>query len=144
MYVREMGDIINMSWLLIGDFNQPVETQDKCGGRTLNWRQANKLQNLVNSCQLIDLGYQRLKFTWFNCRKGGAAIREWIDRAWCNNLWYHHFKDAVVNHLARTRSDHHPLLVNQLQGTTTHKFRGFYFLESWIQHGDFKRAVEEH
>lgn len=48
-----------------------------------------------------------------------------------------------MNHLPRTRSDHHPLLVNQLQGKTSQRFKGFYFLEAWIQHGDFRRAVEE-
>lgn len=76
LYIKEMGAIITIPWLLIGDFNQPLEVQDKQGGRTVNWRQAYKLQNMVDSCQLMDLGYQGPKFTWFNCRQGGAAIRE--------------------------------------------------------------------
>lgn len=144
LYIKQMGEFITIPWLLIGDFNQPLTTQDKYGGRAVNWRQAAQLQHLVDACQLLDLGFQGPKFTWFNCRTGRAAIRERIDIAWCNLLWHHRFPEALVYHLPRTHSDHHPLLLNHLRATSPQRFRGFYFLEAWLQHGDFRRAVETH
>lgn len=60
---------------------------------------------------MVDLGFQGPKFTWTNCRKGAANVKERIDRAWCNLCWHHKFDKAHVKHLVRSAFDHHPLLV---------------------------------
>lgn len=57
-YIREMGNIITIPWLLIGDFNQPLDDLDKFGGMRVNKNQGGKLQYVINSCQLLDVSFQ--------------------------------------------------------------------------------------
>lgn len=96
----------------MGDFNQSLDNSDKHGGRLVNLQQANQLRDVINGCQFIVSDYQELRYTWTNYRTGATNIRERIDRAWCNLQWHERFEDAVVKHLARAKSDHHPILLS--------------------------------
>lgn len=42
-YVRELGAIVNIPWLLIWDVNQPINACDKRGEKPINQRLANQL-----------------------------------------------------------------------------------------------------
>lgn len=68
-----------MTWLTIGDVNEIVTQSEKWGGRPINHCRANLFKNTINSCNLIDLGFNGPKFTWINKRKNNP-ISERLDR----------------------------------------------------------------
>ncbi|KAK2634221.1 hypothetical protein Ddye_029013 [Dipteronia dyeriana] len=66
----------------------------------------------IAQCNFLDLGFSGSNFTWTNIQFGGGYIAERLDRALANGDWIVKFSDATVNHLARTISDHNPLLIS--------------------------------
>ena len=73
-------------------------------------------EDWLDSCKLIDLGFSGSSFTWTNKRFGKANIKERLDRLLCNQSWRHLFEEAIVTHLPRTHSDHHPIIID-LEGS---------------------------
>jgi hypothetical protein len=70
--------------LVIGDFNEILEQSKKEGGA--QWREAQMdiFCNMLEGCQLSDLGFLGPKFTWVNHRTNGTFIKERLDRAVAN------------------------------------------------------------
>lgn len=141
-YIRCMGGYIHIPWVLIDDFNQIVEARDKQRGRAFNPAMAASLIETIEFCQLMDVGFQGTHYTWTNNRKGSAKIRERINQAWCNVEWSLYFQGAMVHHLPRVNSDHHPLLLEIHSRDFNKGFKGFRFLEGWFQHPEYAHMVE--
>lgn len=68
-YLQQLGKIIRVARLVVGDVNQPMETAEKHGGRPINKNRAAKLRGVINNCQLIDLGFNGPRFTLINMRQ---------------------------------------------------------------------------
>ncbi|KAJ8424161.1 hypothetical protein Cgig2_032096 [Carnegiea gigantea] len=61
-----------------------------------------------------------------------------LDRALCNDHWHSYFQAGAVRHLARSHSDHCPLLLSTMGFSTfysCHKL--FRFQTAWLDHEDF-------
>lgn len=143
LYIQQLGKVIGIMWVLIGDINQPLDSWDKRGGRPINRKMADKFWSTIDLCQMLDIGFQGSSYTWCNRRDKRANIQERIDRAWCNLLWNNLHDDTIIRHLTRVASDHHPLLLGPVRQTTTQVFKGFRFLEAWFLHPEFHSKVEE-
>lgn len=128
-------------WITIGDFNQVVVVSEKQGGRGINSTQDARLQEVVDKCKWIDVGFQGPRFTWTNGRRGSMNIKERIDRAWSNLVQLKTFERAVVKHLPRVYSDHYPLLVGVCDKQQP-SFKGFRFLEQWLHYITFGEVVQ--
>lgn len=85
-YIMQLGNIINIPWLIIGDCNQPLTADDKQGGRPINRNRAAMLQTAIDTCHLLDLSFRGPRYTWTDMRHEPALIWGRIDRAWCNLL----------------------------------------------------------
>lgn len=142
-YIRQLGAVVNIPWVLIGDVNQPLDSCDKRGGRPVNRHLASRLWTVLDDCNLLDMGFVGPKFTWTNGGQGGANIRERIDRAWCNLQWSQQFEGFAIRHLLRASSDHHPLRLGDPHLEGARKYLGFRFLDAWFHHPDFITKVEE-
>lgn len=88
----------------------------------------------LNRCKLLDLGFQGPFYTWTNKRDGGALIRERLDRSVAILEWRLQFSDAMVYHLPRTHSDHHPILTDCMGMYNTPEVRPFWFEFAWFTH----------
>ncbi|KAI5659406.1 hypothetical protein M9H77_28199 [Catharanthus roseus] len=55
-YVRQLGTVIEVLWLLVGGFNQVLSEEDKLGGRAISWRKTKSLLDTLDACSLFDLG----------------------------------------------------------------------------------------
>lgn len=53
------------------------------------------------------------------------------------------FKGLRIQHLERTLSDHHPILVSDSLENSRTKFTGFCFLNAWFHHPKFISSVEK-
>ncbi|QHO40548.1 Endonuclease/exonuclease/phosphatase family protein [Arachis hypogaea] len=93
-------------WLLVGDFNEIAMPNEKKGKRRIDSRGCKRFSNWIDNCALIDLGYIGSRFIWRGPQWEG------LDRVLLNAYWRSRFPEARIDILARTRSDHHPLLIN--------------------------------
>ncbi|XP_023890678.1 uncharacterized protein LOC112002755 [Quercus suber] len=82
--LMQVIDLHNMSWVLAGDFNEPLLKDDKFGGQVVNLKRALLFKECVDKCNMIDIGFSRPRFTWANKREVQALIQERIDRFFVN------------------------------------------------------------
>lgn len=142
-HIMELSYVVNLSWVVIGDVNQPLEAKDKRGERPINRHLATKLRQTIDNCKLIDIGFQGPQLTWSNSQEGKAKKRERIDSAWCNTPWHQIHERTMLKHLTRVASDHHSLLLMEVSNGHNEAFRGFRFLEAWFLNPDFPKKVKE-
>ena len=69
-------------WCIIGDFNVILLTQEKMGGRDYNINKSSEFINIIESCGLVDMGYNGQPYTWCNHRNEGARNWKRLDRVW--------------------------------------------------------------
>ncbi|XP_062086176.1 uncharacterized protein LOC133792286 [Humulus lupulus] len=88
--------ILNLPWLVVGDFNSVFEFDDRVGGREIG---ANELVDstawLANS-HLAKLKCVGSNFTWSNKQEGGDRVYSKIDHAFINEGWI----DCQLNSIA--------------------------------------------
>lgn len=71
----------NNPWLIIGDFNDALFPFGKWGGKPLNKSRLTTYRICIDYCGTVDLGFNRLKYTWVNNKNLSKFIRIWLDRA---------------------------------------------------------------
>lgn len=143
-YLIGLGVVVNLPWLLIGDFNQIVHHSEKCGGVPTAEVRLRAFQQVIMSCNLIDLGFSGPRFTWSNMRKGLAHVQERLDTVLCNRAWLHKFSVTRVVHLPRTRSDHCPLMVNnRYVARASPLLKPFCLQAAWFLHPQFESFLEQ-
>jgi hypothetical protein len=132
----------SLPWLVLGDFNEVVSQAEKHGGAPVSSRRCLQFNEVINSCNLIDLGFKGPSSTWTNNRDGPSNIRERLDRVLANMQWKLLFPEAMVSHLPRTHSDHCPLLVDVAGLPIPQRdLRPFRMEAAWFSHEDFGNLV---
>ncbi|XP_070010645.1 uncharacterized protein [Nicotiana sylvestris] len=131
-------------WLVGGDFNDVLMSDDKWGGRPINNTRASKIWNCINKCKLLDLGFKGCKYTWSNCRKRSTGlIMERLDRCFVNDEWLSIYPNAIVNHLPKTYSDHNPLLIRLSPSFKSNTSKPFRLETMWFSHLTFINIVDK-
>jgi exonuclease III len=68
-------------------------------------------REVLFDCDLTDLGFAGLPYTYDNKRQGRANVRVSLDRAVANPEWRDLYADIQVQHLVSPVSDHCPVLL---------------------------------
>ena len=106
-----------LPWLVIGDFNELTSLSEKEGGGGRPRQQMNNFIEAINFCDLRDIGFVGLKFTWIYQKADGTQIRERLDRALVTLEWLDLFPDAKLYHQSTSASDHSMLLLQLVAGS---------------------------
>lgn len=69
------------SWLCVGDFNETLWHREKRGGRLKSDLRIALFREVLQRCNLHDLGYVGNPFTWSNGRRNNDLVMERLDRA---------------------------------------------------------------
>jgi hypothetical protein len=69
----------------------------------------------LDVCNLVDLGFKGLLYTYDNKRSGRANVRVRLDRVVATAEWRDLFADTCVEHLVSPVSYHNPLLVRLIK-----------------------------
>ena len=141
--IEKVGQLHNLPWLMIGDFNEVLGGEDKFGGNQINLNRALEFKKCLDLCNFVDLGFVGPKYTWTDKRKISDLILERLDRCFANPVWRILYPEAVVTHLPRTFSDHHPVLIELWKPNANGLERPFRFQTMWLLHPDFHRIVQE-
>lgn len=101
----------SVPWLLASDFNNILNDNENFSCSPPNRNRIAHFNNLLNKCNLLDLGFNGPRFTWAN-KRNNCVLMKRLDRALCNPGWYLLFKETTVLHLPKTSFNHHPILIN--------------------------------
>jgi len=126
---------------MLGDFNELLSSSDKLGGNPLNSRRVQMFKDCLDSCDMVDLGFQGPRFTWDNKREVGHFIQERLDRGFTNSKWRGMYLEAAIHHFARTHSDHYPVLLKLEDHGPSNLSRPFHFQPMWMSHPLFPCVV---
>lgn len=133
---------VGVPWSAVGDFNCLLSVDEKKGGHLYPHRRTTDFRDCVNSCDLIDATAYGSRFTWWNGRRGEAAIWMRLDRFLYTPVWESVFRTSI-RHLSKTTSDHSPLLITCDLNSTHSAPKDFVFLNIWVQHDDFLLVVKD-
>ncbi|KAL0407932.1 UNVERIFIED_CONTAM: Retrovirus-related Pol polyprotein from type-2 retrotransposable element R2DM [Sesamum radiatum] len=137
----ELGEPLNMPWLILGDFNCVKSAEEKQLGVAPTWYE---LKDFVDCClalELHDAPTTGCFYTWYSNNEGNPVWCK-LDRVLLNNEWLEaglhcgaHFSSPGC------LSDHSPGIVS-LFDPPTPKPKPFRFFNMWADHPDFLATVE--
>jgi hypothetical protein len=109
--LRNLKNASNLPWLVLGDFNEALWQEEhlSCTPRAVGQMEA--FREVLFDCDLTDLGFSGVPYTYDNKRAGRANVRVRLDRAVACPAWRDMFADTRVQHLTSPVSDHCPVLV---------------------------------
>ena len=86
-FLKQLSGKMDLPLVIIGDFNEIMHEGEKMGGNHRPASQMRHFYDVINRCNLRDLGYIRPDFTW--CRRWGSRgwIRERLDCAFVSTNW---------------------------------------------------------
>ena len=97
--LMSVADLHNLPWVIAGDFNEPLLSEDKFGGRVVSVNRSLLFKECLDKCNMVDIGFVGPRFTWSNRREVQALIQERIDRFFVNPSWCVLYPDAKITHL---------------------------------------------
>uniref|UniRef100_A0A2N9FQ21 Reverse transcriptase domain-containing protein n=1 Tax=Fagus sylvatica TaxID=28930 RepID=A0A2N9FQ21_FAGSY len=132
----------SLPWMVAGDFNDILSSHEKFSATPASQRRMTAFKNCLDSCNLLDLGFNGPRFTWTNKRPNGLVM-ERLDRVLCNPSWKQCFEEANVLHLPRVSSDHNPILIDLCPPQHVFGPRPFRLETIWFSDPSFPSLVKD-
>ncbi|KAI9081525.1 hypothetical protein K1719_036546 [Acacia pycnantha] len=86
--LRTISDYISSPWVVMGDFNDILKSDERVGGAEINFGRLKKFQDRIQGFQLNDMGFRGPRFTWRGpCTANFSRLYERLDRALANVLF---------------------------------------------------------
>ncbi|OMO52435.1 reverse transcriptase [Corchorus capsularis] len=108
--IRTLKAVSNLPWLLSGDFNEILRSDEKIGGLSRLFHQMDVFRLVIEEYNLQSLPVQGPLSTWLK-RINGEIVFERLDRTFVDDRWWNRFGLSLKRHLITTVSDHLPLLI---------------------------------
>jgi Reverse transcriptase (RNA-dependent DNA polymerase) len=131
--IREQKPMHDEPWMICGDFNLILRSQERSSGNM--WPRDREFKNLINELYMMDIPLQGRKYTWSN----GMAMAK-LDRFLISPSWNDVFPAVTQKALPNITSDHCPL---ECQCSTTFpQANTFKFENYWLKLEDFRSLVQ--
>ncbi|GMI69751.1 hypothetical protein like AT1G43760 [Hibiscus trionum] len=104
-----------------------------------------QFRDTLNDCELGDLGFDGVWFTWERGNFPHTNVRERLDRALANPSWWDLHPCYCVKHLLHSTSDHCPVLIDTLGHASTHSrsaLTHFRFDAHWILEAEVEDMIK--
>jgi len=141
-HLRNLHNVIDKPWCLIGDFNELECPSDKQGGPPAASSRFNRLPDFLNFCQAVSLPVQGRTFTWKK-RIHGHLIYEQLDRAIGRHDWCSQYPDSSVTAGPFTCSDHSYVLLDTNLGHHSQRRSIFRYQPNWSSYVEVQRTVHK-
>jgi hypothetical protein len=98
----------DLPWMVIGDFNETMWGYEHFSPTSRPARQMDDFRRALADCDLTDLGFSGLPYTYDNGHLGVANVHVRLDRDVEDPRWRNMFTDVRVQHVVSSCSDLHP------------------------------------
>lgn len=117
----------NKPWLMWGDFNALLYSQDRLYGAQVTSNETKDFANCVQALFLNKLLWKGEYYSWTNRTIGSNRIYSRLDRAMGNDEWMMQYGHLVLDYRLPHISDHSPMLlgVHLNLGSAKSPFRFF-------------------
>ena len=85
--LKYVSSVHNLPWIIAGDFNELLSSEETFGGRLVSLYRANLFKECLDSYCIADLGFQGLRFTWTNKQDITTFIQGRLDQFFVNSGW---------------------------------------------------------
>lgn len=79
-FLENLNSAPTLPWIIGGDFNEILISEEKLGGTERNQHHINAFRTTIDNCSVIDLGSPADLFTWSKRGRGRGIIKERLDR----------------------------------------------------------------
>ena len=100
--MKRLGDSSSLPWLCGGDMNEILFDHEKKGGGDRASYLLQNFREVIEYCNLADMGFRGPKFTWCRGNNNSNFIQERLDRMLGNSGWSdmfpnsHYYKNWIV------------------------------------------------
>lgn len=121
--------------------------EEQIGGNERETWQMTAFQDAVNDCQLTDLGYHGLPYTWDNRQEADRNVKVRLDRGFGDDKFMEIMGESEVFHVPLVESDHCGLLVEVRENELARRRRRrrkpkpFRYENMWKSHGEYMEFV---
>ena len=136
-----VANTYNLPWIIAGDFNEMLSSDDKLGGRPINLYRANIFKECLDACNMADLDFQGPRYTWTNKHDLCSLIQERLDRFFANPNWCVLYPEAQVTHIPRCSLDHCPVLM-ELEPQPSIRLNRPFIHSFWLLDNSFPKIVQ--
>ncbi|KAL8537668.1 hypothetical protein ACS0TY_012702 [Phlomoides rotata] len=126
---------------LIGDFNAVLGAHERHSSHVPNGVSCADFRVFIGRELLFEVEAVRAAFTWASRRSSLGLISSKLDRLLAHEGFIDNWNSVSATVLARTASDHHPLLLQCDMGLS-HTPRPFKFQSSWTLDSRFPEMVQ--
>jgi endonuclease/exonuclease/phosphatase family metal-dependent hydrolase len=101
----------SLPWVVLGDFNEALWHYEHFSARQRPEPQMAAFRDCLQICELKDIGFSVLPYTYDNKRGGNHNVRVRLDRVVADDEWRDIYSASSV-HLVSPCSDHAPILLS--------------------------------
>jgi len=143
-FLRQLANVSNLPWCIIGDFNDILSLDEKKGNNErANWLIIG-FRNAVCDSRLADVHTKGYLYTWFKSLGTTTAVEEHLDRALATESWQIQYPDAVLENLPAPSSDHDAIMLScELISNNRRVLPQFKFENAWLADPNFRSFVTD-
>ncbi|KAL9689564.1 hypothetical protein QQ045_009951 [Rhodiola kirilowii] len=135
--IRTLNRLMKKPWLIFGDFNEVLFGWEVKGRSIKGEWQMKFFRDVLQDCNLSDIGFRGAQFTYSNKRKGVWETKARLDRVIANNEWRQRYPTAEVWHEVSGCSDHSPLIIRWKERRKRLRLNLFRFEPMWLRHNEY-------
>ncbi|XP_050207635.1 uncharacterized protein LOC126657054 [Mercurialis annua] len=139
--LKLLGENMDRSWIVAGDFNAVMYDHNRLGGNEIDYQAAEEFKEGIRNANLLELKRIGNEFTWCNNQTGEERIWRKLDWDFVNDRWMDEWPDSYLNVLSPGVSDHSPLLIKMKANTHIRK-TPFRFFNIWSDDPAFISLVD--
>ncbi|XP_033513491.1 uncharacterized protein [Nicotiana tomentosiformis] len=128
-------------WIILGDFNAILSTEDKVNGLPVHVNETIDFQTCVTDIVLGQVNRKGWQYSWCNKRDGDDWIYSHIDWVFGNDKWFQDYGNLEAVYYNPECSDHTPIVIRIVIPRQRLK-RPIRPLNVLLKHDSFKEAVK--
>ncbi|KAL2933763.1 Histone-lysine N-methyltransferase H3 lysine-36 and H4 lysine-20 specific [Bienertia sinuspersici] len=142
--MKDLGSNCTAPIIMFEDFNEIVSTSEKEGGAMRSEKHMDGFREVIDKCQLRDMGFKGNIFTWQRGNSLRTWVRERLDWFLASEGWCELIPNTEVIHFPIYRSDHAQILLEaDRNAPSRQQAKHFHFEALWLSRDDCAQVVSE-
>ncbi|XP_060968579.1 uncharacterized protein LOC115710349 [Cannabis sativa] len=141
--IHDLAIFSQLPWCLIGDLNNIGSQAEKKGGCPYPPSLIAGFQDVLQSCDLIDLDLRGYPFTWERSKGTSSSVEIRLNKALVSHLWLQSFPQATLTNGDFSSSDDTPIFLEPKPPWMSKKTYHFQYENCWSCEPLCSKLVED-